>query len=273
MKNTRTAPLFGASIFALAALLTACGGGGGGGGGTTPPTGGATPAPPAATPSPTPTPGGTGTLSIGSSPLANDNVVFTCGCNGDGGLITTDANGNYTITGSAPSVLTPGSTYTASDHNLMIVGYTGDTQVWTMMFLGNTPAHNAYLTSLAGNPSSPVTTAAALYVYYAAGTQISGSDKSFGWFNFSQIAQFANQLATAPDPAESKLLADVQNQEAAGASLYPGFKPTWSAVSSEGVNPTITADVQAIANGGLSADNTLPTPCPSKDGCSNAPTP
>jgi hypothetical protein len=292
MKKKTRASLAFASTLTLTALLVACGGGGGGGS-TTPPTsgggGGSTPPPPTSTstpapgattppPGPTATPGAAGQLILSSAPLANATVVFTCGCNGDGGKITTDAKGNYVISGSAPSVLGNG-TYTPTGHNLMIVGYdpNNQTQVWTMMFLGNTPAHNLNLsstpTNATANVSDTASSAAALYVYYAAGTQVSGGDHSFDWFNFNTVASFAQHLRTAPNAAEAKFLTDITSSQSAGASLYPGFVPTWNPVSGEGTNATITADVQAIANGGLAADSTLPTPCPSLNGCANAPTP
>ncbi|HET9030918.1 MAG TPA: hypothetical protein VFN49_12165 [Candidatus Aquilonibacter sp.] len=276
MKKLHRAPLFGASIIALATLLAACGGGGGGGGGTTPPVGGGTPTPPNATPTPTPvatatpTPGTSGTLSIAGNPLANATVVFTCGCNGDGGKISTDANGNYQIGYTAPSVLGNG-TYSPSGHNLMVVGYASTgTQAWTMQFLGNSPATNL---NLGSSNSDLAATAASLYIYYAA-SQLASSDKTFDWFNFNQIATFAQHLrGSSLTSAEAKLLTDITSEQAAGHTLYPGFAPTWDPNKSTASNATIAADVRAVYQGGMSADATLPTPCPAANACTGAPTP
>lgn len=273
MKNMRTAPLFGALSIALAALLTGCGGGGGGGGGGSSPV--HAPVPPA--PVPTATPGGTGQLVLNGTPLANDSVVFTCGCTGDGGKISTDGSGNYTVTGSAPSVLSPGTSYVPNGHNLMIVGYTGTTQVWTMLFLGNSPATNLNLSNTpataSANVSDTASTAAALYVYYAAGTQVSGGDHTFDWFNFNQIIAFAQHLRSAPDAHEQTLLTDIAAAQTAGQSLYPGFVPQWNIVTGEGVNAKITADVKQVAADGPAADSTLPVPCSAPNACTGAPTP
>ncbi len=302
MKINTRASLAAASTLMLTALLAACGGGGGGG--TTPPTnggggGGSTPAPPnttptppgstpgpGSTPTPTPTasPGGTGTVTISGKALANATVVFTCGCTGDGGKITTNASGQYSVGFSAPSVANPGQKYSPTLGNLMIVGYapSSQTQTWTMMFLGSTPSHDLNLSSTPNNASANVSdtasTAAALYVYYAAATQLKASvtDRTFNWFNFNTIAQFAQHLRAGQGltAAETKLLNDITAQQTAGKSLFPGSKlPTWNAVSTDGLNSTVTNDLSAVASGGISADGTLPTPCPSAGSCTGAPTP
>lgn len=284
-------------MITLAALLAACGGGGGSGGGsgTTPPVGGgSTPAPPVGTPTPvgstpapgqtpppgqtptpvqTPTPSVTGTIAIAGVPLANSILVFTCGCNGDAGKMTTDANGGYTITGSAPSV-TGNGTYTASGHNLMIVGYAGSgTQAWTMQFLGATPAHDM---TLGSNTSDTASAAAALYVDYSAATQLPAgtTDQTFDWFNFNTIAAFAQHLRTSPTANEQKLLTTITNEQAAGHTLYPGTSaPRWDPNGSKTTNATITSALKAVQADGLGADQTLPTPCPAANQCTNAPTP
>lgn len=291
MKNTNRASLALASTLLLTALLAACGGGGGGG--ATPPTntgggggsnsgggggtggggGGSTPTPPASTPTPIPTasPGGSGTMMLGGNALATSMLVFTCGCTGDGGKLTTDGQGNYTINGvtGASSVLNPGKNYVPSGHNLMIVGYANapsHTQTWTMMFLGNTPSHNLSL----GNNDVP-STAAALYVYYAA-SLVNNNDKTFDWFNFNQIIAFTQHLRNAPDATETKFLKDVTAAQSASQSLFPVAAAWNSAASSDTTNATILADVQAVAKD--AADSTIPTQCPSgPNTCAGAPTP
>lgn len=276
MNNTTRATLAAASSITLAALLAACGGGGGGGGSTTPPgAGGGTPPPPQSTPtsSPTPPPSATGSLTLNGSALANATVVFSCGCNQDGGKLTTDANGNYTISGSAPAVSGNG-TYTADGNNLMIVGYANGsaTQVWTMEFLGATPAHDLNLSSTPNNASANVSdtaaTAAALYVYYQA-SQLPTTDKTFDWFNFNTVAAFAQHLRTSPNASEQQFLSDITAAQAHGASLFPVPAP-WNAVSSDGTSFTMNTDIKTVQ---ASGDSALPTPCPSANGCTGAPTP
>jgi hypothetical protein len=302
MKLNPSAPLLGASVLALAAMLAACGGGGGGGS-TTPPTGGgnppvtgssptppgATPTPPGATPTPpgatpSPSPGVTGVVDINGAPLANATVLFTCGCSGEAGEVSATANGNYTLTFPATAIPASPTPYTPPGHNLMIVGYgNGSTaQAWTMEFLGSTPANNLNLSSTPSNATANATdtasTAAALYVYYEAAEspQIPGTDRTFDWFNFNQIAAFAQHLRTSPTPDEQTFMNDVSAQQAAGGSLYPGFVPDWNPNPNDGTDATITNDIRTVANDGLSADATLPTPCPSANGspsCTGAPTP
>ncbi len=192
-------------------------------------------------------------------------------------MITTDANGNYTISGTAPSVLNPNQTYTPNGHNLMIVGYSGGTQVWTMMFLGDSPATNLNLsnapTNASANVSDTASTAAALYIYYAAGTETSGGDHTFDWFNFNNIIAFAQHLRSSPDAHEQTLLNDITAAQTAGISLYPGFTPQWNGDPSDGVNAKITADVKQIVADGTAGDSTLPLPCSAPNACPGAPTP
>lgn len=277
MNKLHRAPLFGATMITLAALLAACGGGGGGGGTTPPVGGGSTPNPPVGTPTPiatsTPTPSVTGTIAISGTALANATLIFTCGCNGDAGKLTTDASGGYTITGSAPSVTGTG-TYTATGHNLMIVGYApSGTQAWTMQFLGSTPAHNLNLGSATSDTADA---AAALYVDYSAATQLPAgtTDQTFDWFNFNTIAAFAAHLRTAPTANEQNLLTTIAREQAAGHTLYPGASaPKWDPNGSKTTNAAITSAIKAVQADGLSADSTLPTPCPAANQCTGAPTP
>ncbi|MBV8148422.1 MAG: hypothetical protein JO092_04965 [Candidatus Eremiobacteraeota bacterium] len=211
-------------------------------------------------------------MMLGANALANSTLVFTCGCTGDAGKLTTDGQGNFTINGvtGAPSVLSPGKNYVPSGHNLMIVGYANApsrTQTWTMLFLGSTPSHNLSL----GNNDVP-TTAAALYVYYAA-SLINNSDKTFDNFNFNQVIAFTQHLRSGKaDATETKFLSDVTAAQNANQSLFPVGASWNTAVSSDGTNATILADVQAVAKD--PADSTIPTPCPGgPNTCSGAPTP
>lgn len=287
MKKMTRASLAAASTLMLTALLAACGGGGGGGG-TTPPTtggGGSTPTPvtsptgspttvpPTTAPPPTPSPGATGALMLNGSPLASATVAFTCGCTGDAGKIQTDATGNFTINGvtGAPSALNSGKTYVPSGHNLLVVGYANapsKTQTWTMLFLGNTPAHNLTLSN-----SDVAATAASLYVYYAASIINNNADKTFDWFNFNQILAFTSHLRQSPDATEQKFLTDVANAQTAGQSLFPVGAAWNTAISSDGTNGVIYADVQAVAKD--TSDSTVPTQCTGSlpQPCTGAPTP
>jgi len=273
---------FAASIFALATLLVACGGGGGGSGAGTPPVSNTQSSPPATTPaSPAATPGASGTLSASGLSFANVPVVFTCGCTGEGGEVTTNATGGYQITESATAIPASASPYTPSGRNILVVGYASGSsgQAWTMEFLGNTPATNLNLSSTPSNASANVTdtvaTAAALYIYYEAAysNKISGSDRTFDWFNFNQIAAFTQHLRTSPTTDEAKFISDISAAQQAGSSLYPGFVPTWNAAPGDGTNATMATDIQTIAADGTAADATLPTPCPGADACTGTPTP
>jgi hypothetical protein len=209
-------------------------------------------------------------LSINGVPLANDTVVFTCGCNGNGGKITTDGSGNYVIGSSAPAV-TGGGSYTPSGNNLMVVGYAASgTQAWTMQFYGHTPSHDL---TLGSNTSDLASTAASLYVYYAASV-VNSADKTFDWFNFNTIIAFAQHLRSGSGltTSEQHLLTDITSEQTAGHTLYPGFAPTWDPNGSHSFSATLGADVKAVA-ADKGADSTIPTPCPGVNQCSGAPTP
>ena len=148
-----------------------------------------------------------------------------------------------------------------------------------MEYLGMTPSYDLNLSSSPSNATANVTdtaaTAAALYIYYEAAysSQITGSDRTFDWFNFNQIDAFAEHLRTTPSADEAKLLSDISSAQQAGSSLYPGFVPTWNAVAGDKTNATITTDIQTVASDGTSVDATLPTPCPGADECTGTPTP
>jgi hypothetical protein len=287
MKRMHFAPLGGAAIFALTALLAACGGGGGGstggGGGIVPP--GATPTPtpgatatppgatptplPTATPAPTPTPVFNGTASIGASALANATVAFTCGCSGQAGRTTTNGSGAYSFTGTAtPVPLAPNPTYTTvPGRNYLIVAYNpaNHAQSWTMGFLGKTPA-----TTLSLAPSNGMdapATAAALYVF--ANSPSSGNEVFDAW-NYTSIATYANKLRTGPTTAaETKLMNDIVTQQNAGNSLYTTI-PSWNPDSGATTNATIAADLNAVKT----SNSGVPTPCPGGAGsCTGTPTP
>jgi hypothetical protein len=271
-----------ASFLALAALVAACGGGGGGAG--TPPTGGGGSTPtiaPTGTPAPASTPSDSGSISVSGLSFADANIVYTCGCSGEGGEITTDANGNYTITGTAKAIPTQSTAYSPPGHNLMVVAYADNshTQAWTMLFMGNSAATNLNLSSTPNNATANVTdtasTGAALYVYYqdAYSPQITGSDRTFDWFNYNQIIAFAQHLRTAPSTNETKFLSDISSAQQSGTSLFPGFLPTWNADAADSTNATIATDIQNVAQDGTAVDATLPTPCPAANACSGAPTP
>lgn len=280
MKRLLSGPLFGVCAVALAASVAACGGGGGGGsttpptgGGTTPPSGGGT----TPTPSPTssasssPTQSAQGQLTINGTAISNAKVTFTCGCNQGAGLTTTSSGGNYTITSTAPLAPSGKGTYTLQGHNVLIVGYApgSSTQAWTMDFVGNTPASDLNLSA-----SDDAAAAAALYLFWEVAfnpTIKNSTDQTFDWFNFNTISAFVSHLRSSPDAAESKLLSDISGAQSGGTSLFP-YSTSWNPTS-DGSNGTIASDIQAVASGGLSADATLPTPCPAVDECTGAPTP
>jgi hypothetical protein len=263
-----------AAGFALGALLAACGGGGSGGSGT-PPTNSTT------APAVTGTPNDTGTLSVSGLSFAGVPVVYTCGCSGEGGEVTTNSSGGYQVSESATAIPASAAPYTPPGHNIMVVGYAANsqTQAWTMVFLGSTPTSNLNLSSTptvaSANVNDTAATAAALYIYYEAAysTAITGSDRTFDWFNFNQIDTFAEHLRTSPSTDESKFLSDITSAQQSNSSLYPGFVPTWNAISGDGTNTTLASDIAKIASDGTSVDSTLPTPCPGADDCTGAPTP
>lgn len=278
--------LFALSLFGLGTFLAACGGGGGGS--STPPaplppsTGPTSPtSAPSSSASPAATPGASGTISATGLSFANVPVIFTCGCSGEAGEVTTNAGGGYQITDSATPIPASPAPYSPPGHNILVVGYASGSsgQAWTMVYLGTTPAYNLNLSSTPSNLNANVTdtasTAAALYIYYEAAysTQITGSDRTFDWFNFNQIATFAEHLRTSPSTDETKFLNDISTAQQAGSSLYPGFVPSWNPVASDKTNATITSDIQTVANDGTSVDATLPTPCPGADACTGTPTP
>ncbi len=208
-------------------------------------------------------------------------MTFTCGCNQGAGLITTNANGSYTITSTAPAV--GGGTYTLQGHNVLIVGYaTGShTQAWTMNFVGTSPSNDLNLSStpsnMSANGSDAAAAAASLYLFYEVqnnATIANSSDRTFDWFNFNTVDAWAQHLRTAPTSAEAKLLSDVSAAQSSGTSLFP-YKPGWlpSSQSADGTNGTIATDLSAVASGGIAADAGLPTPCPAANQCTGAPTP
>lgn len=311
MKFFRSATLAGASALALTAILAACGtgggggtipGGGGGGGGTptpnptgsgtptpiptgsgtpTPiPTGSATPTPVpthSATPTPVPTqsPGLTGTLTIGGAPVPGGNVVFTCGCSSQAGIVTIAPGGSYVIGPSEPAIpSTPSPTYTTHPgRNYLIVGASSTqfAQAWTMQFLGNTPSHNL---SLGATTDAP---AAAASVYIFAESQ-NNSDASFDDWNFNTISAWTGHLRTGPlTAAETTLVTDVGNAQLANTSLFPTI-PVWNPYRplSPPANAKIAGDIAGVHSESLAHNNTAPTPCPlngTQPACTGAPTP
>jgi hypothetical protein len=262
-----------AALFALSALaLAACGGGSSGGpdpviNPTATPTSKAT-----ATPTPTPTPisGATGVMSVNGSPLANAKVAFSCGCSSSGGTATTDASGNYTITQGSPQIPPPGTYTIVPGRNYMIVaaGSPGETEAWTMMFLGSIPAHNVYLTS--ANTTDAYTAAAALYIFYSA-TSLS-DPLAYDHWNMNTIISWENTLRASGgnNAAEKQLLADIVSAQQSGSSLFPAI-PVWDPDSNPPfqANATIAGDLKAVQSSG---DKALPTPCPST-GCTGTPQP
>lgn len=273
MKFSGKAPLVGASIVALTALLAACGGGGGA---TTPPTGGGTATPPTtATPSPTPSAGISGALTIGGTALANAQVVYTCGCSAQAGLVTTDGSGNFTIGLTAsPIPASPSPTYTTvPGRNYMIIGFSPTThaQAWTMEFLGKTPATNLNLVS-----TDPAGAAASLYIFAGSANN---ADASFDDWNFNTISAWAAHLRTGPTAHETQLVNDVTTAQAASgaaANMFPTV-PAWNPDKTIlSGNATVAADIAAVKNDGVAIDPLLPTPCPLSGGspaCVGAPTP
>lgn len=279
MSTNYRGPLAAASIFSLAVMLAACGGGGGGGG-TTPPTSPTAPgssptASPSSSPTSNPTESASGTLALNGVDLANAKVTFTCGCSQSAGLTSTDANGNYTVTQSAPAAPKGTGTYTLQGHNVLVIGYspTSSTQVWTLDFVGNTPATDLNLSA-----SDTAATAAALYLYYEVAYNPaintgSNPDRTFDWFNFNTVNAWVTHLrsGTGLTSAETTLLSDIASAQSAGTSLFP-YSQNWNPTS-DGTNAKIASDLSAVASGGISADDTLPTPCPGIGQCSGAPTP
>ena len=281
MNKRLSGPLYGICALALAASLAACGGGGGGGN-TTPPTsggggssGGGTGPTPTSSPTNAPTESATGQLWIAGVDLANAKVTYTCGCNEGAALVSTDANGNYTITQSAPAAPAGNGTYKLLGQNVLVVGYAtnSSTQAWTMNYVGDSPA-----TDLSLNASDDAATAAALYLYYEVGynpTITASSDRTFDWFNFNTVSAWVNHLrgGAGLSAAETKLLGDITSAQQAGTSLFPyAPSPNWEPVS-DGVNTTIGGDLSAVASGGRAADAALPTPCPAAGSCTGGPTP
>lgn len=283
MNSFRKASLVGASIVALTALLAACGtGSSGGGGGVTPgtptpvPTGTAT-TPPTATPIPTATPALAGVLAIGGSTIANGQVVFSCGCSAQAGLIATDGSGNYLVGPTATAIpASPNPMYTTvPGRNYMVIGFSPTThaQAWMMQYLGSTPAHNKDL-----SPSDAAAAAASTYIFYESGNN---SDTSFDGWNFLSIQAWATHLRAGSGLTtnESKFLSDVtttQTMSGPAASLYPTV-PVWNPDKISGVqNTTIQNDIKAVHNDGTALDPLLPTPCPlngNVPACTGTPTP
>ncbi len=262
------------SAFAFSCLLAACGGGGGGGGGSLPPNNipsghpSATPSPtPTPSPSPSETPGGTGLMSAGTA-LGNARIVYTCGCSSQAGSTTADGSGNYTMPMSSTAVpQNPTPTYTAvPGRNYMVIGAgaSSHTEAWTMLYLGNVPSHNLYLSP--SNVTDQYTTAASLYIFY---NSQNASDQSFDLWNFNTIASWTASLRTSGgnNAAEKKLISDVVTFQQAGTTLFP-TAPQWDP-DGPSTNATIVSDLQAVLHSG---DAALPTPCPSS-GCTGTPTP
>jgi hypothetical protein len=275
MKRILTGPIYAVSAIALAASIAACGGGGGGGGATPPTTGGGGGPTPVSstTPGATPSPSAAGQLAVSGVALANAKVTYTCGCNQGAGLISTDANGNYTITSQAPAAPNGSGTYTLQGHNVLVVGYATNsaTQAWTLDFVGNSPATDQNI-----GASDNAAAAAALYLYYEVAydktiTQSSTNDRTFDWFNYNTVSTWVTHLRNAPDATETKLLNDITALQASGQSLFPYQpNPTWNPTS-DGTSSTILSDLSAVH--GDQTDGSIPTPCPGPNQCSGAPTP
>lgn len=261
--------IFSAAIV-LAGALAACGGGGSGGGGGG---GGGGGVPPTSPPTPTASPGASGTASVNGTALANANIVYSCGCSGQAGTTTADASGNFTLTASATAVpASPNPTYTMlPGRNYVIVGANSGThaEAWTMFFLGNQPSHNVYMGSGGADTTDTATTAAALYVFYNAQNQ---GDTAFDDWNFNTVAAWAAELRSSPKTtAEQKFMSDINAAEASGTPLYP-VKPAWDN-DVGAANATIISDIEAITP---ASDSAVPTPCPLNNGspsCTGAPNP
>jgi hypothetical protein len=241
-------------VIALTLALAACGGGGS---------------------SPSTPPGITGTLSstVAGVSFANSPVLYSCGCDGQAGEVTADANGNFALPVSASAVpASPSPTYTlAPGRTYAIVGDqpTG-TQAWTLEFLGNTPATNLNLYGTKGATTTDQYTAAtALFVYYQS-ANFSG-DQAYSRWNFNSLINWTQALkasGTGSNAAEQQYLSDINAAQAANQSLFPAI-PAWDPKAGDTANATIVNDIQAVAN---SADANLPTPCPST-GCTGTPSP
>ena len=278
MVRTRFTP---AAAFAAILLLAACGGGGGGtipapgvvGGPVPGPSATATPTPHAtATPTPTPAPtvkpaGAAGVASVNSNPLQYAKVAFSCGCNATGGSTTTDASGNYTIPMTSPAMPGPGTYALVPGRTYMIVASAtpGQTEAWTMLFLGSTPSHNVPLG--ANNTTDVFTAATALYVFYASAS--SQDPLAYDHWNINSLISWEQHLHTTPNTAEQQLLGDIATAQTAGTTLFTSI-PVWDPDNgTPSTNAAIRNDLKAVESSG---DTALPTPCPST-GCTGAPVP
>ena len=236
----------------LAATLAACGGGGGGG---------STPPAPTPTVAPTAVPSIGGVAAAGGSPLANASIVFSCGCTGQAGTTTADANGNYTLaisTPATPAATSPTYTAVPGRNYLEVITAANGTQAWDITFLGNTPAHNHLLN--ATNTSDQYTTAAALYVFY---NSISATKAdAFDTWNFTTIASWVTAMQTAPIGAETTLLNDIVTAQNNHTSLYPSNGAAWAPTATV-PNTTIKTDLDNLQTAVTSAGLTtrLPQQC------------
>lgn len=219
-----------------------------------------------------------GSMTLGGAALANATVAFTCGCSAQAGETTTNASGSYTVNPTATAIpAAPNPTYTTvPGRNYMIIGYASTgTQVWTMEFLGKSPATNLNLSSSPTNVQSNVndtaSTAAALYIFYESQND---SDQSFDLWNFNTIDTWAQKLrgGSGLSANETQLLSDITSSQGAGKSLYPTI-PAWNPQAGASENAAILADLQAIHTDGTAVDPALPTPCPAAGACTGAPTP
>ncbi len=258
-------PLHGVALsLAVAAILCACGGGGSGsptpGGGNTTST------------TPTTPPGANGVLSANAQPLANASVIFTCGCSGQAGTTTTDANGNFTLAATSTAIpSSPNPTYTlVPGRNYLVVGANTTThqESWTFVFLGNTPPRDLSLSPSGSTLSTDAwSTAAALYVFYFSPNN---SDQSFDAWNFNAMSAWTQAMRAGANAAEQKLAADITLSQQNDQSLFPTIPASgWDLDAAAGANPTIAVDLTNVKNSG---DPLLPTPCPAS-ACVGAPTP
>ncbi len=232
----------------LAATLAACGGGGG-----------SSPAP--STPVSTPPPSIGGIAAGNGSPLANASIVFSCGCTGQAGTATADANGNYTLPVS--SVATPASpqpTYTAvpGRNYLSVITSSSGVQAWDIAFLGSTPLHNHTLN--ATNTSDQYTTAAALYVFYNSISTTKAD--AFDTWNFDTIASWVSAMQTSPIAAETTLLDDITAAQTNHQSLYPSNGAAWAPAGTV-PNTIIKTDLDNLQSAATAAGLTarLPQQC------------